>query len=419
MGYTHGTDKNALTRICTKCNKELPNTSDYFCYADKKSGRLESVCKECKAKITKERSNRKIQENKNKILGTGGFKICISCGKELPDTKQYFSIDLTCNSGLRNVCRCCSSNHKNYLPDNYIPSERWSDEDYDLLKSVYKDYTNEELVEKFFPNRTKHALDTQADKGGFAWKTEETYKRSKIAMVEKVRPKLIGRKLTLEQCIKISERQKEYYKTHHGSLYGKIFTKEHREKISVSNKERGYWKGNKNPRHINPLNGELNGNWQGGITNLYQELRSDTKEWQEESMKFCNYKCIVTDSWFDNVHHPTPFKNIIDETFNNCNLDKRNQVLDYTDEEFLSIRNELKSLHSNYGYGICLCKDIHKLFHDNYGYLNNTPYQFLDFVYRLDVGEFDEWLKENKLQLHINYQIIDYLESSLLLKQTA
>ena len=35
MGFTHGTSKDAQVRTCTKCNRELPNTNDYFGYAKK------------------------------------------------------------------------------------------------------------------------------------------------------------------------------------------------------------------------------------------------------------------------------------------------------------------------------------------------------------------------------------------------
>lgn len=51
-----------------------------------------------------------------------------------------------------------------------------------------------------------------------------------------------------------------------------------------------------------------------------------------------------------------------------------------------------------YGYGACINKEVHKLFHDNYGYTKFSPFDFLDFLYRIDVGEFDAWFKENNLK---------------------
>lgn len=53
MGYTHGTSIESKTRICTKCGKEFPNTNEFFSYANKKLGRLNALCKECQKIISK------------------------------------------------------------------------------------------------------------------------------------------------------------------------------------------------------------------------------------------------------------------------------------------------------------------------------------------------------------------------------
>ena len=91
----------------------------------------------------------------------------------------------------------------------------------------------------------------------------------------------------------------------------------------------------------------------------------------------------------------------------------KEQVCEYSEDEFKHLRDELKDLHIIYGFGACINKDVHKLFHDNYGYTKFSPYDFLDFVYRIDIGEFDEWFKKNNLQININYDYVDYLESTL------
>ena len=130
-------------------------------------------------------------------------------------------------------------------------------------------------------------------------------------------------------------------------------------------------------------------------------------------MEFCNYSCVVSGLNFDNVHHTTAFKDIVDETFNLVGIDKRNTVSDYTEEEFDNLTEVLKHLHNEYGLGACITKEVHKLFHDNYGYKDFTAYDFLDFVYRIDIGEFDNWFEENKIPININYEYIEYLESTL------
>lgn len=220
-----------------------------------------------------------------------------------------------------------------------------------------------------------------------------------------------GRDFGQEWRDKISATKKEYYKTHDGWWKGRKRSPEQCK--AISERMKGKWAGDKNPRHINPLNGELNGRWKGGILPTYTELRSDTKDWFNESMEFCNYKCVITGEEFDNVHHTTAFRDIVDEVFKLTGIEVKQQVCDYSEDEFKHLRDELKDLHIIYGFGACINKDVHKLFHDNYGYTKFSPYDFLDFVYRIDIGEFDEWFKKNNLQININYDYVEYLESTL------
>lgn len=90
MGYTHGTALDSKMRICTKCNKEYPNTNEYFTYADRKTGRLNAVCKVCQSKLTKEKRQKIIERNKNKNLFYDGTRRCKKCGRDLPNNKLYF-----------------------------------------------------------------------------------------------------------------------------------------------------------------------------------------------------------------------------------------------------------------------------------------------------------------------------------------
>ena len=123
----------------------------------------------------------------------------------------------------------------------------------------------------------------------------------------------------------------------------------------------------------------------GGINSTYVELRSDIKDWFNESMEFCNYKCVITGGGFDNIHHTTAFRDIVDEVFKTTGVEVKQQVCDYTKEDFEELRSTLKYLHVLYGYGACVNKKVHKLFHDNYGYKNFSPFDFLDFLYRIDL----------------------------------
>ena len=411
MGYTHGTEINAKTRICTKCNKEFPNTNEYFGYAKKQTGRLNAVCKECIKIINKEKRQKYIEINKNRDLFYEGTRHCKKCHRDLPNNKLYFSIDLSCVDGLRNVCRECSKKESGFLAPDYKVNEKWTEEEKELLKKVYKDYSGKELQIKFFPNRSIRSLESMASIIGVSGKSEETQKRIRKFVSEIVAEKMKGRDLGQEWRDKISATKKEYFKTHDGWWKGRKRSPE--QCRAISERMKGKWAGDKNPRHINPLNGELNGRWKGGILDTYVELRSDTKDWFNESMEFCDYKCVITNGEFDNIHHTTAFRDIVDQVFEISGIEVRQKVHDYTEEEFNQLRSLLKELHNLYGYGACVNKKVHKLFHDNYGYTKFSPYDFLDFVYRVDIGEFDKWFEKNGLKIDINYVYIEYLESTI------
>lgn len=386
-------------KICTQCKRELPGNTDYYFM---KLGKLNNRCKECCGKHF---------TNKLTHIPKEGYMFCKKYDRELPHTFQYFPEDKGCKFGLRYVCRECNPSYGRFLNDDEFPNRKWSDEEKDLLTKVYKDYTGKELQFKFFPTRSVRSIETMANIMGITYKTDETKTRARNFVSEILSEQLKGRNLSQEWKDKISAAKKEYFKTHDGWWKGKKRSPEQCKQMSERMK--GKWAGENNPRHKHPLVGAENGRWKGGILPTYTELRSDTKDWFNESLKFCNYKCVITGGKLDNIHHTTAFRKIVDESFELTGVEVKEKVCDYSEEEFTLVREKLKELHNVYGYGACMHKDVHKLFHDNYGYTKFSPFDFLDFVYRIDVGEFDDWFRENDLEINLNYNYIEYLESTL------
>ena len=386
-------------KICTHCKRELPANTDYYFM---KLGKLNNRCKECCGRHFTNRLTHIPKE---------GYVFCKKCDRELPHTMQYFPEDRTCKTGLRYVCRECNPSYGRFLNDDEEPHRAWSDDEKKILKEVYKNYTGRELQIKYFPNRSIRSLESMADIMGLSGKTEETKQRARKFSSKIVSEKLKGRDLGQEWRDKISATKKEYYKTHDSWWKGRKRSPEQCK--AISERQKGKWAGDKNPRHINPLNGELNGRWKGGILDTYVELRSDTKDWFNESIEFCKYKCVITNGEFDNVHHTTAFRDIVDQVFELSEIEVKPKVCDYSTEDFDELRSILKDLHDLYGHGACINKEVHKLFHDNYGYTKFSPFDFLDFIYRIDIGEFDSWFEENNLKIDINYDYVDYLESTL------
>ena len=274
----------------------------------------------------------------------------------------------------------------------------WTDEEEKTLIDNFYNYSNIELHQLFLPNKSPKAIERKIFRLNLGKKSSEVKQRG----IEKM-----------------ANTKKEYYKTHDGINKGKIFSEETRRKMSVAKTSINKWKGDDNPRSQNPLFGKENGRWRGGITELYKALRNELGQWQRDSMESCNYKCVITNGEFEDIHHLYPFKDIMEQTFKNLNLPMKTCQQDYSEKEWQLICSELIRLHYLHGTGICLDKSIHKLFHDNYNYTKFAPYDFLDFIYRLDCGEFDKWLLENNIKLDINYEYIKYLESTLLSLESA
>lgn len=290
MGYTHGTPKNAEFRTCTCCGETFPNTTEYFSKNNRNG--FNSVCKQCSNEKRKHKNEELKKRFTNNNIEYEGNKICVCCGRSLPNSYKYFPIDKTTKTGLRNKCRECSSKNGHFLDDNSLRYEKWTKEEDEILIEHYKDYPGKYLQEMFLPNRTIRAIECRGSYLGLQGKTEEAKQKANEYRSDAMSNKFTGRTLNEEWRKKISDTKRKYYLTHDGWWLGKHRSLEQRK--LMSERMKGKWAGENNPRHIHPLNGSENGRWKGGINTTYAELRSETKEWQKSSMEFCNYKCVIS-----------------------------------------------------------------------------------------------------------------------------
>lgn len=335
-------------------------------------------------------------------------KKCKKCNRILPLTKQYYPPDKGCKDGFRNVCRECQTGHySGFLPDGYEKPPRWTKEEKQLLIDNYKDHTNLELQNLFFNNRTILAINSQAKKLEIGGKTTETYWREHIERENGLYDTDKVEAMPQEWRDKLSGVKKAYYSDHDGTRKGMPISDVQRELMKM--RREGMWVGDQNPRHIHPLTGEENGRWKGGVNPVYDELRSEISGWQQKSMEFCGYKCVITSSIFHHIHHIIPFHKIISEAFEIAGLPILSKVMDYNPNDFKQLRALICDLHIKYGYGACLNRDVHKLFHDEYGYMNFTLLNFMDFINKIEQGYYNNWFETNNYDIIINRNFIDYL----------
>lgn len=131
---------------------------------------------------------------------------------------------------------------------------------------------------------------------------------------------------------------------------------------------------------IRNMKGENCYAWKGGVTPLSNHLRSIILPWKIESLKSCNYRCVISNIKENIiVHHIKGFNSILEETLNSIKLNLYDEISKYTNIEIKLIEDKCLELHYKYGLGVCLNKEIHDEFHKIYGKGNNTFEQFEEF----------------------------------------
>ena len=123
--------------------------------------------------------------------------------------------------------------------------------------------------------------------------------------------------------------------------------------------------------------GENAYNWKGGITPLHNYLRRNIEQWKLDSFRKYDFKCDITENPSNNIiHHLVGFGLILRETVEELGYPIYDTINKYTEEELEIITKTCLDKHYSYGLGVCLCEEIHKEFHNIYGYGNNTTEQY-------------------------------------------
>lgn len=329
------------TKVCTKCGRELPATTEYF-YLNHENGKLKSICKECvKGRYKKNKENFNITawyNSKNKkfkekwnyedILWIYNNYLLINKQellKHFPDINYKTITNIIYQWDIKKV-------NKN---------EDWSKDDIIFLKEYYP-YLSQEKLMKRFRGRTWDAIKAKVAKLGI-------HRNEKILF--------------------------EIRSKSHKGIYP---SEEARRKMSENRK------------------GSKCATWKGGLTPLHPYFRSILYEWKMDSLKEYDYKCALTKENNNDleIHHVNEnFSSIILETLNILHLPIYNDMTQYTDKEIELINKTFLELNYKYGLGIPLKKEIHQLYHMIYGKENNNKNEFEEFKQRYYNGEFDDKLK--------------------------
>lgn len=132
------------------------------------------------------------------------------------------------------------------------------------------------------------------------------------------------------------------------------------------------------------------------MTYLNRRLRSYLSKWREDSEKDCDYKCVLSGNSDYEIHHLIDFNDIIKEALTNLKLDISSHGNEYTADEFVSIKDEVLSLHDKYPLGVCISKDLHIVFHQIFGKDNNNIEEFNIFTNMYKKGELNKMIDSLK-----------------------
>lgn len=101
--------------------------------------------------------------------------------------------------------------------------------------------------------------------------------------------------------------------------------------------------------------------------NLQKYIRGNIGTWKRKSMENCDFRCVLTGSKDFAIHHIYSFSRILDETIEENNFDIKDNFCDYTSQELSFILGKFIEKQNEYPLGVCLDKELHKLFHMEYG----------------------------------------------------
>lgn len=274
----------------------------------------------------------------------------------------------------------------------YFDEKSWTEKELSILKNNYF-YGDIRKILKLLPNRTYGSITTKARRLGLFTRTlwtdaediimkqfyhlktvdemmELLPNRSRISIIEH------ARQLNLVSVCKYTKEEVQY-------IIDNWLEMPDEEIAVVLNKTHKGLKAKRLSLGLFRIKEESSYN------SLSEYVRRNNLEWKEKSMKNCKYKCVLTGRRFDDIHHIYGLNLILNEVLDILNIDVKPTMDDYTEEELDSILDMFRLKQSEYPLGVCLCKEVHMLFHNKYGYGNNTEEQWEEFVNDFKLGKYN------------------------------
>lgn len=299
------------------------------------------------------------------------------------------------NATKQSIHSVCS---KHKISADYYNDKKWTNKELDILAKYYYEKPLNELVDMMNNKHTADAIQTKALKY-FGFSKDKTWTNDEINIlntyysiesVDDVCKRLPNR--TREAIIKQANNFKII------SCFAlKTYWSDSDKKLLFDNWE------NMTDDELSILIGKdresiLNKRWACGLSrfNHYEDasyvdiikyIRGNIWKWKSESMKSCDYKCVITGSKDFQVHHLYSLSSIFNETIRENNIILKDNFSNYSKEELSFILDKFIEKQNQYPLGICVRTDIHMLFHKLYGKVVE-PEMWYEFVENYNKGKY-------------------------------
>lgn len=115
--------------------------------------------------------------------------------------------------------------------------------------------------------------------------------------------------------------------------------------------------------------------------NLICYVRQRLVPWRDRVRRERNYVCEITGRRSNIVvHHIRGFNLLFNETVHRLNFSLRDDMSHYTQDQLDKFMDAFVTIQESYGQYICINEEVHKEFHNLYGYGDNTQEQWNDFI---------------------------------------
>lgn len=122
---------------------------------------------------------------------------------------------------------------------------------------------------------------------------------------------------------------------------------------------------------------------------LANYVRSRITVWKNKVKSDNGWTCSLTGSHSNIVlHHCRSFNLLLLEALDDLDFQIKNDLDDYTQQELDDFVEYFLYLQDYYGEYCCITEDVHKLFHRQYGYGNNTMEQWNEFSIDFKNGKY-------------------------------